>query len=211
MRFFKSPFLVKKLLSDYTWNRSGKEKTLYLTFDDGPIPVVTPFVLEQLEKYKAKATFFCVGENLSKHPAIAEQVLAAGHVLANHTYNHLKGWQTPLHDYLRNVQLCQEELEAVQKFSRPRKKLFRPPHGRISRSQAAALKEQYELVMWDVISYDFDASLSPEACLQKSIRHTRNGSIIVFHDSLKAQRNMMYALPLFLEHFTAAGYTFETL
>ncbi len=200
---------MQLLLPGYTWRREVKGKTLYLTFDDGPIPVVTPFVLEQLANYKAKATFFCVGENLAKHSDVAEQVLADGHLLANHTYNHLKGWETNTKDYLHNVWLCQAQLDALQ--PPPAKKLFRPPHGRVSRAQAAVLRGQYELIMWDTLTYDFDASLSPEACYKKAVKHTKSGSIIVFHDSLKAQRNLMYALPRYLEHFTAEGYTFETL
>lgn len=194
----------------YTWHKQGLEKKLYLTFDDGPIPEVTPFVLEQLAVYKAKATFFCVGENLARHRAIAEQVLQEGHALGNHTYHHLKGWQTPLAEYLRNAALCQEKLEALQAPAMPRP-LFRPPHGRITRAQAAALRKDYELIMWDMLTYDFDAGLAPETCFQKAVRCTKNGSIIVFHDSLKAKRNMLYVLPRYLDHFTAKGYTFETL
>lgn len=193
----------------YTWHRDGQAKKLYLTFDDGPIPDVTPWVLEQLNTYQAKATFFCVGDNLAKHPEVARQVLARGHVLANHTFNHLKGWQTALPDYLQNVERCRQELERLQAQGASR--LFRPPYGRITRQQALQLCKEYELIMWDVLTNDYDSSLAPEKCLQQSIKHTQSGSIIVFHDSLKAQRNMMYALPRFLEHFTGLGYRFETL
>ena len=183
---------------------------LYLTLDDGPIPEVTPWVLEQLEQFKAKATFFAVGENLVKHPGIARQILEEGHRLANHTHNHLRGWETPLAHYLDNVQQCQLELELLNPNA-AQPNLFRPPYGRITLKQAAALRPNYELVMWDVLTNDYDHSLSPEKCLRESIRSTQSGSIIVFHDSLKAQRNMQYALPRFLEHFTAQGYTFQTL
>ena len=210
IRLYKTPYLVRKLLSSYTWNRPQEGKKLYLTFDDGPIPEVTPFVLEQLQAHQAKATFFCVGENLVRHQDVAQQVLADGHVLANHTHNHLRGWLTTLPEYVQNVQQCQAELEKLQQ-PLGSKKLFRPPHGRMTFKQAAALGDTYELVMWDVLTNDFDASLSPEACLQKALKYTQTGSIIVFHDSLKAKRNMMYALPRFLEHFAARGYTFQTL
>nr|WP_262914592.1 polysaccharide deacetylase family protein [Pontibacter vulgaris] len=202
--------MLKAILPDYTWHREAQDEKLYLTFDDGPIPEVTPWVLEQLAKYKAKATFFCVGDNLVKHPEIAKQALAEGHVLANHTYNHLKGWQTNQETYLQNVQRCQQALNELGE-TRSGKSLFRPPYGRITSRQAAALRGKYELIMWDMLTNDYDASLSPETCLMKALKYTKSGSIIVFHDSLKAQRNMQYALPRFLEHFTAQGYTFETL
>ncbi|MDX5418054.1 MAG: polysaccharide deacetylase family protein [Hymenobacteraceae bacterium] len=210
LRLYKTPKLLRRLMPGYTWLKEEKGKVLYLTFDDGPIPEVTPWVLEQLASYGAKATFFAVGENLVKHRDIAEQVLAQGHRLANHTQHHLRGWETSLSHYLDNVQLCQQELEKLDPPS-ARQKLFRPPYGRITSRQAASLRPDYELVMWDVLTNDYDRSLSPEKCLRESIRCTQSGSIIVFHDSLKAQRNMMHALPRFLDHFTAQGYTFQTL
>lgn len=194
----------------YTWRKEGQDKKLYLTFDDGPIPEVTPWVLEQLTRYNAKATFFAVGDNVARHRDVAEQIIVQGHRLANHTYHHLKGWNTPLESYLHNVQLCQQELEKVAPALQ-QKKLFRPPYGRITSRQAAGLREDYELIMWDVLTNDYDNSLSPERCLQQTISCTQSGSILVFHDSLKAKRNMMYALPRFLDHFTARGYTFEIL
>ncbi len=192
----------------YTWLKEEQTKKLYLTFDDGPIPEVTPWVLEQLAQYNAKATFFTVGDNLVKYPEVAEQALSQGHRLANHTQHHLKGWKTPLQQYLHDVAQCQQELE---KLAPAAPKLFRPPYGRITSRQSAALRGTYELVMWDVLTNDYDKSLSQEKCLQQTLKHTQSGSIIVFHDSLKAKQNMMYALPRFLDHFTAAGYTFETL
>ncbi|MDX5480867.1 MAG: polysaccharide deacetylase family protein [Hymenobacteraceae bacterium] len=210
IRLYKTPWLLKKLMAGYyTWHRDGQGKKLYLTFDDGPIPEVTPWVLEQLANYKAKATFFCVGDNLAKHPEVARQIVGQGHVLANHTFNHLKGWQTELHPYLQNTEKCQAVLGQFQPAGQ--KKLFRPPYGRITRAQAAELQQEYELIMWDVLTNDYDNTLSPEKCLQKAIKYTQSGSIIVFHDSLKAKRNLMYALPPFLKHFTGLGYTFETL
>lgn len=198
-------------MPDYTWHREAQGKKLYLTFDDGPIPEVTPWVLEQLNRYSAKATFFCVGDNIAKHPDVAQQVLKQGHRLANHTQNHLKGWKTELQEYVRNVELCEQQLQYVYEPAPRGRKLFRPPYGRISKQQAEQLRSKYELIMWDVLTNDYDASLAAEKCLKKSIHYTQSGSIIVFHDSLKAKRNMMYALPRFLEHFTSLGYSFETL
>lgn len=208
VRFYKTPALLKQLLPNYTWHR-GEGRVLYLTFDDGPIPEATPWVLEQLAMYKAKATFFCVGDNLLKYPEVAQQALAQGHVLANHTHNHLKGWQTPLQTYLQNVAQCQTVLDALQPVQG--KPLFRPPYGRIGFRQAAALRHTYEIVMWDVLTNDYDQGLAPEKCLQKTLQHTQDGSIIVFHDSLKASKNMMYALPRVLDHFSGRGYTFKAL
>jgi peptidoglycan-N-acetylglucosamine deacetylase len=198
------------MMPGYTWLKEGQERVLYLTFDDGPIPQVTPWVLEQLALYEAKATFFAVGDNLAKHPHIAEQIIGQGHLLANHTHNHLRGWATSLTHYLDNVQQCQQELSKLRPESKP-KKLFRPPYGRITATQAAALRPDYELVMWDVLTNDYDNSLAPEKCLRHTIQCTQSGSIIVFHDSVKAQRNMMYALPRYLEYFTSQGYAFQTL
>lgn len=210
IRFYKTPWLLKRLLPDYTWQKSGEGKKIYLTFDDGPIPEITPWVLNQLSKYQAKGTFFCVGDNVHKHPEVAAQIQAEGHILANHTFNHLKGWQTTTALYVANTVECQKELEHYQKQSQ-QKLLFRPPYGRITRAQTKALKNDYEIVMWDVLTNDYDQSLSEDRCLQQAIKHTKSGSIIVFHDSLKAKKNLMYVLPRFLEHFSSRGYTFDTL
>ncbi len=210
IRLYKTPTLLKKLLPGYTWQREAtQQKLLYLTFDDGPIPEATPWVLNQLAAYNAKATFFCVGDNVKKHPAIVKQIQEQGHLLANHTYNHYNGWRVNLKQYIENVRLCQHELDKYLTGSS--RLLFRPPYGRITQNQARQLQDKYEIIMWDVLTNDYDNSLSPEKCLRKSIQSTQNGSIIVFHDSLKAQRNMMYALPRYLEHFSKLGYTFETL
>ncbi|PIQ22054.1 MAG: polysaccharide deacetylase family protein [Cytophagales bacterium CG18_big_fil_WC_8_21_14_2_50_42_9] len=209
MRFFKTPRLVSGLLPGLTWRQPGAGKTIYLTFDDGPIPDVTEFVLEELNQYQAQATFFCVGENLFRNPNIALKVVAAGHRLGNHTYNHLRGWKTPDQTYLQNTAKCQNELEKFYPEASP--KLFRPPHGRCTLQQYRQLKVNYKLIMWDVLTYDFDAHLSPEKCLQKSILNTRPGSIVVFHDSLKARRNMQYVLPRYLTHFSGLGFEFKSL
>jgi peptidoglycan-N-acetylglucosamine deacetylase len=209
MRFFRTPRLLQYLLPGFTWRGPNREQVIYLTFDDGPIPEVTDFVLETLAQYQAKATFFCVGDNIRKHPDIARRVAGAGHRLGNHTFNHLKGWQTALPDYLHNVALCEAALHPLVNGEQP--KLFRPPHGHLRHDQFRRLKELYQVVMWDVVTYDFDARLAEEACLAKAILYTGPGSIVVFHDSLKARRNLCYVLPRFLAHFAGLGYRFETL
>ncbi len=196
------------------------EKELYLTFDDGPIPGPTEFVLDELEKAHAKATFFCIGENVSKHPAIFQNVVSQGHAVGNHTFNHLKGWNYGVAEYLENTRLCKVEfLKHMPSPLSSRRgaggeveggELFRPPYGRIKRSQIRAL-EGYSIIMWDVLSHDYSKNISPDHCLRGSIQATRPGSIIAFHDSIKAEKNMRYTLPRFLDHFTRLGYSFKAL
>jgi peptidoglycan/xylan/chitin deacetylase (PgdA/CDA1 family) len=184
------------------------KKELFLTFDDGPVPGPTEFVVETLESYNAKATFFCIGDNVRKHPSIFKKVMDGGHAVGNHTFNHLKGWSTSLSKYLENINQCDEQFQHNLAGS---SNLFRPPYGRITSSQIQALKPNYKIVMWDVLTSDYAKSISPERCLKGSIEATRPGSIIVFHDSLKAERNMTYALPRLLDHFSGQGYVFKTL
>lgn len=191
-----------------TWRKETNDKIIYLTFDDGPIPEVTEWVLDELQKFNAKATFFCVGENIFKHPHIYQKVIEGEHKTANHTYNHLKGWETSLKDYLKNVDKCEEYLHSLPNG----KKLFRPPHGRLTSSQATNIREKgYEIIMWEVLSADFSPKVSKEKCLQKSIQHTKKGSIIVFHDSLKTIEKLQYVLPRYLKYFSELGYSFEIL
>lgn len=204
-----TPRLLHWLYPHLLWHMPREEKILYLTFDDGPIPEVTPAVLAILQEWKAKATFFCVGDNVRKHPQVAAQVVVAGHRLGNHTYHHLKGTTTEQLQYLQDVALCQEVLEPYQAGSST--KLFRPPYGRFTRQQLSELRQEYRLVMWDVLPADFDPSLSPEECLQKSIKYTRPGSIVVFHDSLKAWDRLQWVLPRYLQHFHQQGYRFSVL
>lgn len=172
-----------------------REKALYLTFDDGPIPEVTPWVLETLSQYAGKATFFCIGDNVRKHPAIYQRIREEGHAVGNHTFNHLNGWKTSRDAYLENVGKCAELVDSS---------LFRPPYGRIRRKQAqrlVAADNRYRIIMWDVLSGDFDTGLSPEKCLRNVLKHTENGSIVVFHDSLKAERRLRYVLPRALQYW----------
>ena len=181
---------------------------VYLTFDDGPIPEETPFVLETLAQYNAHGTFFCVGDNLHRHPEVAQEVVAQGHRLANHTYHHISGWRHSHSRYLQDVGQCQALLDALQPELRP---LLRPPYGRITMPLAQALNSTHQVVMWDVLTYDYDRDFAAEKCLQHAICNTRPGSITVFHDSLKASRNMRYVLPRYLAHFAEQGYRFARL
>ena len=206
---YRAPFFLPWLYPTLTWRIPTTEKQLYLTFDDGPVRGPTDFVLETLSKNSIKATFFCIGDNVRKHPEVFKNVVAQGHVIGNHTFNHVKGWKTPLNDYVENTAQCDSIVEALN--SKPgTTNLFRPPYGRITRAQIKALSN-YRIVMWDVLTHDYDQAKSPEACLINSIRATRNGSIVVFHDSLKAERNMSYALPRYIDHFLGKGYNFNVL
>lgn len=209
MYLVKTPFWLRWLYPSLTWRMPGNEKCIYLTFDDGPIPVVTPFVLETLKKFDAQATFFCIGENVMKYPEIYQQVLQAGHGIGNHTFNHMKGWVTPDDIYLENVMQCRQLVKSD---------LFRPPYGRGKRSQYRKLiaglgskNDQFRIIMWDVLSGDFDTKLSPPTCLQNVLRNTVPGSIVVFHDSLKAFDRLEYALPRALEFWQKQGYVFKPL
>jgi peptidoglycan-N-acetylglucosamine deacetylase len=203
----KTPWLLKKIYPDYLWSIDTKAKEIYLTFDDGPHPVATPFVLKQLKQYNALATFFCIGKNVIRHPEIYEQILAEGHSTGNHTQNHLNGWKTKNDVYLDDI------AEASKTIDSP---LFRPPYGRITSFQAKNLKPVMKgknptVIMWDVLSGDFDTSLSPENCLGHVILKSGPGSIIVFHDSEKAFPRLEYALPRMLKYFSEKGYSFKEI
>jgi len=208
----RPPFFIKWYYRNLIWNKDTTEKVVYLTFDDGPIPNVTDFVLNTLNSFNVKATFFCIGDNISKHPKVFERIKQEGHTVGNHTYNHLKGWKTDDVTYLENFWKC-EELTGTN--------LFRPPYGRIKKSQIRELVTGYKLrvtgnaqlniIMWDVLSGDFDINLSPEKCYQNVVKNVRNGSIIVFHDSLKAWDRLEYALPKTIKFLLDRGYTFKPL
>lgn len=203
MYWHKTPLFVQWLYPNLTWHRSRNSKELYLTFDDGPIPEITPEVLNILRTRDVKATFFCVGDNVSKHADIYKQVLEEGHKSGNHTYNHLNGWKTPVDTYLENVTQCDKIV--------PEAKFFRPAYGKMKRAAINPIKNKYEIIMWDVLAGDFDQNLDKNDCLDNTINATQNGSIIIFHDSLKAQNNLFYALPRYIDHFLNLGYQFRTL
>lgn len=201
-----TPLPVQWFFSQYTWRKKGNgEKRIFLTFDDGPVPEVTPFVLDVLAEYQAKATFFCVGDNVRKHPEILKEVVGGGHSLGNHTFSHLNAFKSKTEIYLQNVQQCGKE---IQRITGHNPALFRPPYGRIRNKQSRPLLKQFEIIMWDVLSGDFDKTLSPEKCLQRSIRYTQGGSVVVFHDNPKAFDTLSYVLPRYLKHFSERGFTF---
>ena len=205
MFLHKTPSLFFHLYPSLVWRQPTSEKVVHLTFDDGPIPGLTPWVLDTLKAYGASATFFCVGDNVSKHPDIFDRIIKEGHQVGNHTYNHINGWQTDALSYLKNTLKADEEISKHVQTS-----LFRPPYGRIKRKQIKQLRHK-RIIMWDVLSGDFSPKLSPEQVLQQSIRHTRSGSIVVFHDNMKAEKNLKHALPAYLKHFTEKGYSFRAL
>jgi peptidoglycan-N-acetylglucosamine deacetylase len=202
MYLVKTPQVVQSLFSDFVWSIPTERKEIFLTFDDGPIPEVTPWVLDVLNDYGFKATFFCVGDNIRKFPEIYDRILDEGHAVGNHTFNHLNGWTTDQETYLENVKKCDGMVSSD---------LFRPPYGKLRRSQSQVLKLIKTVVMWDVLSGDFDTSISNEKCLSNVMDNYSKGSIIVFHDSLKAEDKLRYVLPKFLEHLSANGFISKSL
>lgn len=194
------PKIIQWLYPERIWAFTTATNTVYLTFDDGPIPEITPWVLDELKKHEAKATFFCIGENIQKHPDIFQRILSEGHSVGNHTFNHLNGWKTPTSEYVENVEKAGVEMLDFQNYRDRNSELFRPPYGKITSNQARILQEKgFKIVMWDIISYDFDSTISEEKCLQNVLKNIKSGSIIVFHDSLKAEKNLRYVLPKVLE------------
>ena len=202
MYFIKTPEILKHLYPNQVWSYPDSGKKIYLTFDDGPTPHITDWVLQELKKYSAKATFFVVGENAEKYPRIIKQIKAEGHAIGNHTYRHLNGWQTRTNIYLKDILHCDEIVPS---------RLFRPPYGRITRSQTRIMMKRYRVIMWDVLSGDFDSDISKEKCLKNVLDNTVPGSIIVFHDSVKAADRMQFALTGVLDHFVHKGFSFQKL
>jgi peptidoglycan/xylan/chitin deacetylase (PgdA/CDA1 family) len=207
LNIYRTPFFLPWLYPSLLWRVPTKEKIIYLTFDDGPVPGPTEFVVENLKRHNAKATFFCIGDNVKKHPEIIKKVMDDGHTIGNHTFNHLKGWSTSTDKYLENVKQCDDQFVTANS---PVPILFRPPYGRITKNQIRGLG-QYKIVMWDVLSHDYRQSGSNENCLLGTIRSTRPGSIVVFHDSYKAEPKLKFILPKYLEHFASLGYQFKAL
>jgi peptidoglycan/xylan/chitin deacetylase (PgdA/CDA1 family) len=225
-----------RIFSRYVWRFSLDKKEIYLTFDDGPTPEITQFVLDELKKHNAKATFFCIGKNILKHPNIFKKVNSEGHSIGNHTQNHANGWQTKSTKYFDDFLECEDAIltalgETFEKSQKQRDKkeerrnkgqetankmheakLFRPPYGKLKKRQAKEiLKRGYKIIMWDVLSADFDTTISNEKCLQNILNNTKNGSIIVFHDSAKAAEKVTFVLPLILKKFSKKGFVFRAI
>lgn len=209
----KTPLVVKKMFPNYVWDITTNTKSIYLTFDDGPTPEITNWVLNMLKSYHAKATFFCIGNNIEKHPEIFQNIIADGHSIGNHTHNHIKGWKTKANDYVDNIAKAESLIDSQIQNSELRiQNLFRPPYGQITPKQGKKLLALgYKIIMWDVLSFDWDKNVSEETCFNNVMSKATNGSIIVFHDSVKASKNMYYALPKVLEHFRKQGFSFHAL
>ena len=223
MFIHKTNFLMRALYPNFTWRIPTEKKEIFLTFDDGPVPEITEFVLEELDKYKAKATFFCIGGNIEKYPFIFQMIVNQQHTIGNHTFNHVRGWDVEDDYYLDNFNKCEEIIVERRSIcdvknsvignqkSNIEHRMFRPPFGRIKRSQAREILKTHEIVMWDVLTGDYDQSLSKERVLSKSLQHIQNGSIVLFHDSIKASKNMMFTLPKVLKHFSEQGFVFKSM
>lgn len=205
----KTPNLVKRVLPSLVWNINTKQKVIYLTFDDGPTPEITEWTLNTLDKYNAKATFFCIGNNIEKYPQIFKLIIEKGHTIGNHTNNHLKGWKTKTIDYLENINIAQAQID---KFYKSKQLLFRPPYGRIKPKQIKEIsKLNYCIIMWNILSKDWDKTISKETCLDNVVKKTNPGDIVVFHDSIKASKNLKYVLPQMLDYFTKKGFEFKRI
>lgn len=209
IRFYKTPWIIRQIAPGLLWQVPDAKDEIYLTFDDGPVPGLTEYVLELLKSHDAEATFFCVGDNIARYPAIFEKIIDRGHAAGNHTYNHLRGWKTGKMSYLENIRKCDSEIAGH--LPAGRMPLFRPPHGQITISQIRSLKKTHRIVMWDVLTYDFDAGAHPAESLEKIIKCSCPGSVVVFHDNYKAEANLQYMLPRYLDHFSKRGYRFKKL
>lgn len=207
--WIKTNRLIKRVFSKYVWEIPNSERKVYLTFDDGPTSLVTAWVLDQLSEFNAKATFFCIGDNIEKYPAIFQSIVNEGHIVGNHTYHHLNGWKTTNQKYIEDSGLCES---LITRLVANNTKLFRPPYGKIKSVQAKSLIDKgYKIIMWDVLSADFDNQISPEKCLENVIKNTQPGSIIVFHDSVKSFKNLEYTLPKFLTYLKQNNYVCEVI
>lgn len=196
------PSIFPLIAPNVTWKVKTNDKVLYLTFDDGPHPSITPMVLSILEEYNAKATFFCVGDNVTKYPEILNDIINKGHAVGNHTFNHIKGWQSTNQSYINNIKKAAEVIPS---------NLFRPPYGRIKPSQIKLLKNDYRIIMWSILTRDYDKSLNPYTALKHLNKLTKPGDVVVFHDSEKAKENMLVMLKGMLQHFNQQQYQFKAL
>ncbi|MBP4136522.1 polysaccharide deacetylase family protein [Flavobacterium geliluteum] len=207
--WIKTNAFIKRVFSKYCWDIPNNEKKIYLTFDDGPTPEVTNWVLDELKKYEAKATFFCIGKNINSNPELFSKIKSENHSIGNHTFNHLNGWKSDTKDYVKNIEDCAEILKA-KKNTTPL--LFRPPYGKIKKGQSRILRNLgYKIIMWDVLSADFDQNITPQKCLENVVKNVKSGSVIVFHDSKKAAQNLKFALPRTLHYLKEKGFVFESI
>ena len=215
MHFFTVPSTIQWLIPSCTWRKEGQGKVIYLTFDDGPNPEITAWVMDELKKHQIKATFFCVGDNLKKFPEVAKKLLTEGHQIGNHTMHHIKGWKHKNVDYLKDIEDCDTEIRKIYEQMNDEKaqpRLFRPPYGQIKPSQIELLREKgYEIIQWSDLSCDYDKHLNCEKSLSALVKNAKPGSIVVFHDSEKAENQLKQILPSYLEAMLAEGFTFETL
>lgn len=215
MNFYwiKTNSLIKRIFPNYIWDIPNMENKIYLTFDDGPTPEITSWVLYILKEHQIKATFFCIGKNIEKNPALFNKIIDNGHAIGNHTFDHLKGWNTSIEEYLNNIALCKSEISKYKsKILNLPTPLFRPPYGKIKTTQSKKLRQLgYKIIMWDVLSADFDQSITPEKCLENVLQNTRSGSVIVFHDSIKAFKNLEYTLPKYIAILKQKGFEFDII
>lgn len=213
--FVKTPSLVPVLYQDQIWSFSSKQKNIYLTFDDGPTPKITDWVLDTLQQYNASATFFCIGENIEVNPTLFKRIIDEGHTIGNHTYNHLNGWKTSNEDYLDSVLKTKKLIQNLKPHPesyRDSNLLFRPPYGKIKKSQSKLLIENdYTIIMWSILSADFDMTIDANKCFDNVIKNVENGSVVVFHDSEKAFEKLQIVLPKVLKYFSKKGYTFKRI
>lgn len=204
----KTNSVIKRLFSNQVWSIPNNDNKIYLTFDDGPTPEVTTWVLSILKENNIKATFFCIGKNVETNPDIYTQIISERHSVGNHTFNHLNGWKTATKEYIKNTKDCENVLPDKQNTN----KLFRPPYGKITKRQSRLVRKLgYKIIMWDVLSADFDQTISPEKCLENATKKVISGSIIVFHDSVKAFKNLEYTLPRAIAHYKKKGFVFDVL
>ena len=206
MHIYKTPGFVRSLLPGLTWKITSSQKVVYLTFDDGPVPGITDWVLDVLNQYRAKATFFVIGDNVEKYPNLFTGIVEKGHAVGNHTQNHLSAWQNSKEVFLNNIERCSEVMDGYI-----RKPLFRPPYGKLTPSIINKLKSNYDIIMWDVLTGDYNASITVDECLKKSLKYTSDGSIVVFHDSYKAEKTLKSVLPEYLKELNSQGFTFKSL
>lgn len=203
----KTPYFIKYFFNKYIWSITTEKMELYLTFDDGPIPKVTEWVLDILLKENIKATFFCIGDNIRKHPEIFQRIINEGHTIGNHSFHHLNGWKNPTIKYIDDIEKTNEEIALRLKKNNL---LFRPPYGKIKKKQAQRLFEKgYKIIMWDLLSYDFEPNLNLKKCLKILDKKVKPGSIIVFHDSIKAEKNLKKILPIAIKNWKKKGYNFS--